>query len=164
MRLREQGIAANATQRRARGVTKKAQKQVIRHIDARRAGQGEETPSHATAGQAADVAKALAGQAHENPAAQAIRRNRHDILHTYSQIAQIFAAQANDPASRKIALDIVKFAQTMPPARTQHEEKLEAARRAAVGGKFQGGAGQGRARKQEQERDAAVDKHHEQER
>ncbi|MDR1350572.1 MAG: hypothetical protein LBJ59_07340 [Zoogloeaceae bacterium] len=49
-------------------------------------------------------------------------------------------AQADDPTTRKIALDIVKFAQTMPPVKTRHEERLEAARRATGGGKFQGGA------------------------
>jgi hypothetical protein len=161
-RLREQGVEANATQRRARGVTQKAQKQAIRHIDARRAGQGD-TLSHATTGQAEDVAKALAGQTHENPAAQAIQKNRQDTFHTYGQIARMLA-QADDPTTRKIALDIVKFVQAMPPVKTLHEERLEAARRATGGGKFQGGTGQGRAQRQEREQDVAPAKSHEHER
>jgi hypothetical protein len=157
--LREQGIAANATPRRARGVTQKAQKQVVRHIDARRAGQGA-TPSRATTGQAEDVASALAGQAHENPAAEAIKRNRRETIHAYGQIARMLA-QSDDPAARKAALDIMKFVQVMPPVRTRHEERLAAARQADGGGIFHGGAGKGRARTLGRERDATLGKAHE---
>jgi hypothetical protein len=157
-RLREQGIAANATPRRARGVTQKAQKQVVRHVDARRAGRGD-TPSRVTAGQAEDVARALAGQAHENPAAETIKRNRQETIHAYGQIARLLA-QSDDPATRKTAQDILKFVQTMPDGKTLHEERLAAARRVDGGGILHSKAGKGRAQAPGRARDATLGKAH----
>jgi hypothetical protein len=155
--LRAQGIAANATQRQTRGVTQKAQKQSIRHIDARRAGQGD-TLSNVTTKQMEDVAKALAGQKHENPAASAIKKNRQNTIHTYGQIARLLA-QAEDSKAQKAALEVMKFVQTMPPMKTRHEESVDAARRTTGGGISQGGAGKGRA--EEQKKNATPDKTHE---
>lgn len=127
-KLREQGIAANATPRRVRGIVQKAEKQAVRWIDkAHQEGKRAE-PSRARVGRAAAVARELAGQgSHVNPAAQAIALARKKTLRAYGQLARALA-QSLDVADQKLALGVVGFVQSMPELRTQHQLAVQAER------------------------------------
>lgn len=129
-KLREQGIAANATPRRARGVARKAEKQAVRWIDKQHREGMRAAPSRARAGRAAAVAQELAGKgAHVNPAAQAITEARKKTVHAYGQLARALA-QSPEVADKQLALNIVGFVQSMPPVTTRHQVELEAVRAA----------------------------------
>lgn len=128
-KLRERGIAANATPRRVRGVVHKAEKQAVRWIDKEHQEGKRAAPSKSRAGRAAAVAQELAGQgAHVNPAERAITERRKKTVHAYGQLARALA-QSPDDADKQLALNIVGFVKTMPPLQTQHQEALAVAKR-----------------------------------
>lgn len=123
-KLRERGIAANATPRRVRGVVHKAEKQAVHWIDKGYQEGKRAAPSKSRAGRAAAVDQELAGQgAHVNPAEQAITERRKKTVYAYGKLAQALA-KSPDAADKQLALNIVGFVQAMPPLKTQHQEAL----------------------------------------
>jgi hypothetical protein len=98
-KLRDQGIAANATARRARGVVRKAEKQAVRWIDKKYLEGKRREPSYMW-GRRKDHIDGVF-----NPA---IRRVQKDTVHAYGQIARALA-QSPDAEDKRLALKIVEF-------------------------------------------------------
>jgi hypothetical protein len=129
VRLREHGISANATPRRARGVTKKGVKQVVRRIDAKNKAGQTAKPSRVTLGQQSALRKVLVeGKgAPVNPAASRIVEGRKQTVIAYGQIAQALA-RSEEPADKRLAVDIASYVRSMPLPRTHFETMVEEAR------------------------------------
>lgn len=133
-KLRDQGIEANATPRRARGVIQKTEKQAVKHIDADyEQGKREQPAKVTTARKRAAEAELETGQQHKNPAVDNIKKARKEIQDAYGQIARALAT--GDVKDKKIALDIVGLVRDMPPIVTRHENLVENLRRAAKAGR-----------------------------
>lgn len=126
-KLRDQGIEANATPRRARGVVQKAEKQAVCHIDAEfRRGKRRE-PSRVTRAREQDAAdEAKTGKKRNNPAQDNISAARKETQKAYGQIARALAAGEDE--DKKIAVDIVRLIQAMPPVLTKHESLVQSLR------------------------------------
>lgn len=136
-KLRDQGIEANATPRRARGVVQKAEKQAVKHIDADYEQGKRKSPARTTAAQkkAAEV-ELQTGEKRANPAQDNISATRKDTQRAYGQFARALAT--GDAGDKTIAVDIVRLVQTMPPLVTKHEALVQSLRDAVgkvVGGK-----------------------------
>jgi hypothetical protein len=129
VRLREHGITANATPRRARGVTKKGLKQVVRRIDAKSRAGLTAQPSRATLGQQMALRGVLTGGqgVPVNPAAAHIAEGRKQTVQAYGQIAQALA-QSEDTADKRLAVDIAAYVRSMPLPKTRFDTMLEEAR------------------------------------
>lgn len=99
-KMREQGIAANATPRRARGVTQKSAKQAQHHMLSR--------DSSMDSVVLRDFSKLFLQKTKANA------KHAHDsaALKIYRDLAQLLAKNSLD--DRKLALKIVKFVQEMP--------------------------------------------------
>lgn len=99
-KMREQGIAANATPRRARGVTRKSAKQAQHHMRFRDS----------------SVDGALLHDAPKPSLQKTKAKAKHDhdgaTLKIYRDLAQVLAKNSLD--DRKLALKIMKFVQEMP--------------------------------------------------
>jgi hypothetical protein len=123
-KLREQGIEANATPRRARGIVQKAEKQQIAQVDkAYKAGK-RSAPSRATEAQEKAVQSELkTGQTHQNPAEGKIKESRKQIETAYGQIARALVTGTDE--DKKMAVKIVEFVKTLPPLKTQHQAMLD---------------------------------------
>jgi len=112
-KMREQGVDANATPRKARGIVQKPEKQAVRHLVRRGA------VSTARAGFQADVDHEIAGRAiKENPAQDKISATRKEVQHVYGQIARALAQ--GDAQDKALALNVVQFVQQMPAPITKH--------------------------------------------
>lgn len=123
-KLREQGIEANATPRRARGIVQKAEKQAILHINAEFTQGLRENPAWVTRERRRDaMAEVYAGKKCINPAQDKIKANRKDTQKTYGRIARTLAV--GDAGDRQIALDIVRLVRTMPPVASKHEALVQ---------------------------------------
>lgn len=132
-KLREQGVAANATPRRVRGVVRKAEKQAVYWIDKEHQEGKRGAPSKSKAGRSADVAREVAGEGvHVNPAAGAIAKARQETVLAYGKLAK---ALARSPVAddQRLALGIVDFVKAMPPQTTQHEAAVALARQGERG-------------------------------
>ncbi len=128
-KLRDEGIEANATPRRARGVVQKAEKQAIRHINADYEQGSREQPAKVTVAQKlAAEAELENGEKHNNPAQAKIETARKETQHAYGQVARALAT--GDVEDKKLALDIVRLVKAMPPVITQHENLVESLRKA----------------------------------
>lgn len=128
-KMREQGIDANATPRRVRGIVKKAEKQAIRHIDQEhRQGKRKQGSRVVALQEAAASLEATTGRPHENPAHGRIVGQRKVVHQQFGAAARALAAGAKD--DKRLALDIVHFVQQMPPVKTRHMERVEALQRA----------------------------------
>lgn len=119
-KLRDQGVQANATPRRVRGIVQKAEKQAVRHINtAFQKGKRREA-ARVTIAQRHDAEVELyTGKRRVNPAKDNINASRRDTQNAYGKIARALAI--GDAGERKIAIDIVRLVQTMPPVLTKHE-------------------------------------------
>jgi len=128
-KLREQGIQANATPRRARGIVKRPEKQAVFHLNQEHAKGKRAAPARVTAAQhqAAEL-EARTGQKHVNPAEQKIATRRAQVQHDFGTVARALATGTDD--DKRLALEIVRFVQQMPPLRTRHAEQVDALRRA----------------------------------
>lgn len=129
-KLGEHGIEANATPRRTRGVVRKAEPQVLRHIEAGRRYGRRETGSHVLAERKSRVQQDVeTGVVSANPAADSIKAARATTLKAYQELATALAH--GDPQHRVAALDIVRFVAGMPALETAHEAavRLEKDRR-----------------------------------
>jgi hypothetical protein len=131
-KLRDQGIEANATPRKARGIVQKAEKQAVRHIDAEFEEGKRKEPARVTRAkkQAAEVEVAT-GEKRVNPAQDNISAARKSTQKAYGRIARALATGAAE--DKQIALDIVRLVQTMPPVVTKHETLVQSLR--GAGGK-----------------------------
>ncbi len=118
--LREHGVAANATPRRARGQVRKAEKQEIIHMQRR----GVE-PAVKAARKAAVVDEVQTGVPRSSPAQRRIEASRQDTVRAYGTVAKALAV--GDAEDRVLAVQIVQFVQAMPPAKTTHQLAIEAA-------------------------------------
>ena len=126
-KLRDQGIEANATPRRARGIVQKAEKQAVRHIDAEFEQGKRKEPARVTKAQKRDAeAEATTGKKRTNPAQDKISVARKDTQKAYGQIAR--ALVTGEAEEKQIALDIVRLVQTMPPVVTKHEALVQSLR------------------------------------
>lgn len=120
-KLRDNGIEANATRRKARGVVRKAQKQAVKHIDRGYKAGRRKTPSRATRGQLEAVYKETKrGESKVNPAQDAIDASRNKVTRAYGGVARELAVSQKD-SDKKLALDTVRFVQQMPTVETKHE-------------------------------------------
>ncbi|MGU9945096.1 relaxase/mobilization nuclease domain-containing protein [Bordetella avium] len=136
-KLREQGIEANATPRKVRGVVQKAEKQAVRHIDREHARGRRKAPARVSASQreAAEL-EARAGRKHVNPAHDNIIAQRKSVQHDFGTVARALAT--GDQDDKRLAVEVVQFVKQMPPIKTRHAEQVEALQRATV---QQGGQG-----------------------
>lgn len=117
-KMRDQGIEANATPRKARGIVKKSEKQAVLHIEQR-----GKTP-RVKAARRADAEREAAGVAAKpNPAQDRISATRKETQHAYGQIARALAK--GDAEDKQLAVQVVKFVQQMPPPITQHEAMVQ---------------------------------------
>ncbi|QPN17977.1 relaxase/mobilization nuclease domain-containing protein (plasmid) [Pseudomonas aeruginosa] len=137
-KLRDQGIEANATPRKARGVVQKAEKQAVRQMERRGA------VSRAKAAQLADAEReATGGPKKKNPAQDRISANRKEAEQTYGKVARALAS--GETEDKQLAVQIVRFVQQMPPLETQHDVLVQRLRKQS-----DKGDGRGRTRGQEQ--------------
>jgi len=117
--LRAQGIEANATTRKARGVVQRPVRQAIQQIEK------DGRVSHRAEEQRQDAREeAQGGKARVNPAADAIARQRQRVQRVYGEIARSLLAEG-DLASRELAVGIVGFAKGMPPVETRHQAMVQ---------------------------------------
>ena len=131
--LREQGIEANATQRRTRGVVQKGERQAVRSIEVERGGE-----ARVTTAQREDIRKEIAGEAmHANPHAAKIIATRQRTVKAYGDLARTLATGSAE--DRRLAMEIVAFVKQMPPVKTRHQQAVEAGmqRPAPVAGREQ---------------------------
>lgn len=120
-KMRDQGIEANATPRKARGIVQKPEKQAVRQMEQRG------VVSRAKAGRRADAEReAAGGPAKPNPAQDKISVTRKETQHAYGQIARTLAK--GDDEDKQLALQVVRFVQQMPPPITQHQAMVQALR------------------------------------
>ncbi|WDK04503.1 relaxase/mobilization nuclease domain-containing protein [Xanthomonas campestris] len=117
-KLREQGIEANASDRRLRGVVKTGERQALRSMRDRghtsRAGAGQHHEA---------LAEAQGHYKHKNPAQDRISAGRARVTKAYGKLARSLAA--GDAEDRALALQIVEVVKSMPPQKTRHEELVE---------------------------------------
>ena len=123
-KLRDQGIEANATPRRARGIVQKAEKQAVRHIDRDHAAGKRKAPARVTASQRQEAQQeAQGGPSRANPAQSNIEAARKDVQRAYGQIARELAKGDSD--DKRLAVDIVKLVQQMPLPLSKHEQRVQ---------------------------------------
>jgi len=126
-KLRDQGIEANATPRRERGVVQKAEKQAVRHIDADFKQGRRKAPARVSEAQRIEAeAEVKTGKKRNNPVKENISFARKDAQKAYGEIAKTLAT--GDWVEKHLALDIVQLVQSMPPLMTKHEELVQALR------------------------------------
>lgn len=106
--LWEQGVAANATRRVARGVVRKSAKQQVLQMERR----GQR--SVALDGQRRAVIEELQGESsHPNPLHHAIDKSRKQVISAYGEAARLLASSPRVD-DRHLALEIVEFVRAMP--------------------------------------------------
>jgi hypothetical protein len=118
--LRERGVIAEATPRRVRGVTRKGQRQAIRHMDKRQATRVTKwklTQAVLTASKGNDGAA--------EPWAKAAQEKQRKVRRAWNTLAAAFE-QAGEP---KLAREIKLFVSAMPPAQTEREHFIAKARK-----------------------------------
>ena len=120
LELRERGVVAEATPRRVRGITRKGQRQAIRHMDKRQASRVirwklEQAVKTVSSSNAAD----------ETPWAKAAKEKQRKIRRAWNILAAAFV-QAGQP---KLAREIMQFVNTMPAAQTEREHFVALARK-----------------------------------
>lgn len=130
-RLRERGVYANATPRRARGVVHKAEKQAVRWIDAEYRKGKRNAPSRACVGREEAVRRGVAGETHdENPARMNIERARREAIRAYAKVSRVLAKSENAD-DRRLALQIALFVRGFPSTKIRQQIEIERARSGA---------------------------------
>lgn len=121
--LRDRGVEAEATPRRARGIVMKAETAPVHRIRFRFSRQGGPPPKVDVAA----VRDAL-DQARETPWVEASRARQTSIRRYF--VAQTLALSRSDSRDdRKLAEDLQTFVKTMPPVRTRAEEIVSRVRK-----------------------------------
>lgn len=128
-KLREHGIYANATPRRARCVFRKAEKQAVRHMRAKREKGGLESPSRVQPGGTAEARREVAsGVSGPNPAAEQGAEARTQVVQAYGALARALAS-SESPADQRLAQATARFAQELAPAQPQRAAAVAQERR-----------------------------------
>lgn len=114
--LREQGVKAEATPRRSRGVVKKGEKQAVRHARKR---------NHSTVakGQIESAKKRLLGDERERPWEARIAQQQGDIRKAWDDVAEELEKR---PEGRKMAMVVKQFVQQMPKPITREQQLTKA--------------------------------------
>lgn len=118
--LQERGVDAAATPRAARGVVRKGQKQVIRHLDARRGSRVTLWKLQ----QAVKAAEAGAEPASAGPWVRAIAERQRKVRAAWATIGQALEAEGHVA----MAIEVKQFLAGMPPVETERERMLGQAR------------------------------------
>jgi hypothetical protein len=123
-KLRGQGIEANATPRKARGIVQKAEKQAVRHIDAEFEKGKRQQPARVTRArkQAAEI-EVMQGIPHANPAQDSISVSRKDAHKAYGMLSRALAT--GDVRDKLVAVDVVELVRSMPAPLTKHQELVK---------------------------------------
>lgn len=128
--LRDRGIEAEATPRRARGVTRKAERTPVRKLRERLAASGGRLPK-VTVGAYREAAPLAAGVAvPPAPWDEAIARKQARVRALYLGQARLLQA-SHDPQDKALARAVARFVAEMPPPDTQRlalARQLRAAR------------------------------------
>ncbi|MEO6909932.1 MAG: relaxase/mobilization nuclease domain-containing protein, partial [Edaphobacter sp.] len=133
--LREQGVAANATRRVARGVVRKGVRQEVLQMERR----GQKTI--AMEGQRRAVAEELRGErALPNPLKRVIDKSRKQVISAYGEAARLLASSP-EAGDRRLALEVVEFVRGMPSplsarevaVNRKHDERLRQEKNAPKG-------------------------------
>lgn len=119
-RLHELGIEANATPRAARGVTRKADKQAVIHINERAERTGK--PARVTEAQKQVALDELNGKPKPEPFKPALLDIRKQVLTEYEAVAKQLVKGSQD--DKQLAVDVTKFAQSLPLVETQHDKRV----------------------------------------
>lgn len=116
--LRDRGVEAEATPRRARGVTRKAEPMALRRIGERhQAGKGEVSRVRRAAYQ--DAAKAaIMSETSRTPWERRIVARQQRVRALYLAQAALLA-RSDDPDDRALARELAAFVGVMPPPETQ---------------------------------------------
>jgi len=116
--LRDRGVEAEATPRRARGVTRKAERTPLRKIrDRQEAGQGPMAQVRRSAYREAAGA-AFQGRAERTPWERRIVARQQAVRNLYLTQAQLLG-RSSDPADRTLGAKIQAFVRGMPQPDTQ---------------------------------------------
>ena len=134
-KLRTQGIEANATPRYSRGVTRKAKKQAVLHIDKRSREHDDVEPSRVTQAQEQAAIDEVGGRASAvpSPFMDKLRSRRQSVLKEYGEAARGWLK--GNQQDRILAVEVTKFAQKMPPVETQHSKLVSELRQRSVADK-----------------------------
>lgn len=124
--LREHGVAANATPRRARGQVRKAEKQEVIQMQRR----GVE-PAVKASQKAAVIEEIRSGVVRPNPAQRQIEAARQETVRAYGDVAKALAR--GDDQDKALAMQVVQFVQAMPPVKSTHQLAVEAVKARAAG-------------------------------
>lgn len=125
--LRGRGIQAEATPRRARGITQKPERTAVRKARERFERTGQNEPR--VLREARREAEALArGGAKPQPWDEQMRRRQSEVRATYQAAAKVLAA-SGDPRDQALAKDVQAFVKSMPPPVSR---KVALARQMAV--------------------------------
>jgi hypothetical protein len=111
--LRGRGIQAEATPRRARGISQKPERTAVRKARERFERTGQNEPR--VLREARREAEALArGGASAQPWDEQMRRRQAQVRATYQAAAKVLAA-SGDPHDQALAKDVQAFVKSMPP-------------------------------------------------
>lgn len=122
--LRQRGIAAEATPRRARGHVQKRVRSPALHLEARTAGQGRDLDLHRRTEERAAAFARSAGPERRAQDVMALSRQRQ-IRSAYADAAAALAATGRE-ADRALAEDIAEFLAGLPPAVSRRLERARA--------------------------------------
>jgi len=144
--LRDRGVEAEATARRARGVTRKAERTPLRKIrDRQEAGEGPMAQVRRSAYREAAGA-AFQGRIERTPWEQRIVARQQAVRSLYLKQAQLLG-RSSDPADRALGAKVEAFVRSMPQPDTQRlalARELRAANKAL--GRERSGTGKERGR------------------
>lgn len=116
--LRQTGVVAAATPRRARGVVQKATRQAVRHMDQRRAS----NTSRWRIQQAVRTLHAQrAGKAPDEPWRKAIQERQRKVRAAWGTVATALERQGDVG----LAIQVRSFIATMPPVATRQDQMIE---------------------------------------
>ncbi|OJU13005.1 MAG: hypothetical protein BGN86_07395 [Caulobacterales bacterium 68-7] len=118
--LRERGVEAEATPRRARGLSRRGSRIAVRKIADRKS-----VPTVRRAAFRKAAKAAFQGDDLLRPWEQAIGRAQAKIRATYLAQAQLLA-RSGDTEDRQLAADLARFVQAMPPPESQRQAMARA--------------------------------------
>jgi hypothetical protein len=122
--LREQGIAANATPRRARGVVRKAKKQKVEQIDKSFEKGERKAPAKVTLNKDKLAEKEVRDKIVKvNPYADEIEKTRKAMLKTYGKLSGHY--KNGTEGDKKFAKEIEDFVKSFPSGMTDHELRVK---------------------------------------
>lgn len=135
--LRDRGVIAEATPRRARGVVRKGQRQAIQHMNARQA-------TRVTKWKLVQAVKtaSIGDDGATELWAKAAKERQRKVRRAWNTLAAAFE-QAGQP---KLAREIKQFVSTMPPAQTEREHFIRLAKELLAKQKQQQVKDRGRSR------------------